>query len=464
MKIPYGLVNFARIRREGYFYVDKTPYLPVLESAEAGYSSLLFLRPRRMGKSALVSLLAHYYDIHWAPEFDALFRGLWIHDHPTPEKNKYVVLNLNFSTVSGEGDAEALARSFLNAVKGPITTLVMRHRERIPELGDLYDQLKDYHDAADLMNALLAIIGGTPHKLYVLIDEYDTFANDLLSAGHDDLYSSITGKAGLVRVFYRTLKVGTETGAIGRIFMTGASPILLDDLYTGFNIVTNVSQHPQLNAAAGFRRSDVERAVDELLASRPDLAMVPELSAWNEGKPAASSAGQPGGDGRTVLIDVLERYYNGYRFSPDATESVFNSDMVLYFLRELVVHRKYPMEMLDPNARTDYHKLHSVWAALGSTPSERRLTLETILERGHVRGRLIQQFGRKGPATSDQLASLLYYTGMLTLSPEPPSGQELRFDIPNRVIRELFVSLQQEQEGKEVLYRDLKGAEPTPAA
>src|SRR5262245_31471009 len=103
MKIPYGLANFARIRQEGFFYVDKTPFLPMLESAEAGYTSLIFLRPRRMGKSALVSMLGCYYDIHRAGEFDALFRGLWVHDHPTPEKNKYLVLHLNFSTVSGEG-------------------------------------------------------------------------------------------------------------------------------------------------------------------------------------------------------------------------------------------------------------------------------------------------------------------------------------------------------------------------
>lgn len=452
MKIPYGLANFAAIREEGYFYVDKTPFLPLLESRESGYTSLLFLRPRRMGKSALVTMLAHYYDIHRAPEFDALFRGLWVHDHPTPEKNRYLVLHLNFSTVSGEGDREALRRSFLTSVQGSIRTLVMRYRDRIPDLAGLDDDLKSTDDGAGLLSDLLSIVAGTRDKLYVLIDEYDTFANDLLSSGEEDLYSAVTGKAGFVRSFYRTLKAGTETGAIGRIFVTGASPILLDDLYTGFNIVTNISQHAQFNTLAGFTRADVERALEELLADRPDLATVPGLS-WGPAAPRASG-GPSAPDQRTAVLGVLEQYYDGYRFSPRATERIFNSDMVLYFLRELAVQGEYPQQMLDPNARTDYHKLHQVWAGTGTSPAERRLVLERILDEGHVWARLIEQFGRRGPSSSDQVVSLLYYTGMLTLSVEPQSGREIRFDIPNRVIRELawehFAALLKEQEGVEL--------------
>lgn len=436
MKIPYGLANFATIRREGYFYVDKTSFLPLLESGDAGYRHLLFLRPRRMGKSALVSMLGAYYDLHRAPEFDALFRGLWVHDHPTPEKNAYLVLHLNFSTVSGEGGTGALARSFLGSVSSSITTLAMRHRDRIPELAGFLDDLKHHQDAAGVVNVLCGIVAGTGHKLYILIDEYDTFANDLLSSGQDDVYSAVTGQAGFVRHFYRALKAGTETGAVGRLFLTGASPILLDDLYTGFNIVTNISQHARFNTLAGFTRADVERAVDALLAHRPELTALPGV-----------------GD-RSALLDSLEQHYDGYRFSPAATERVFNSDMVLYFLRELTVHSGYPTQMLDPNARTDYHKLHALWAAAGAASGERRQLLETLLTAGHVRAQLIEQFGRRGPSTADQLVSLLYYTGMLTLSTEPPIGQEMRFDVPNRVIRDLawehFAALLKDLEGVEL--------------
>ncbi len=433
MKIPYGLANFATIRREGYFYVDKTPFLPLLESRESGYSSLLFLRPRRMGKSALVSMMEHYYDLARADEFDALFGGLWIHEHPTPEKNRYLVLHLNFSTVSAEGDPQALTLHFSEVIKGAIRTLGMRYGHRIAPLATLYDEVKDYRDPAALMNNLIGIVAGTKDQIYLLIDEYDTFANDLLSSGLENLYSTVTGKMGFVRSFYRTLKAGTETGAIARIFVTGASPILLDDLYTGFNIATNISQHAQLATLAGFTRADVEQAVDALLRDRPDLGVLQGLAAdVRDLDPSAAS-----GSGRAALLDVLGRYYNGYRFSLQATEKVFNSDLVLFFLRELVSGRAIPRQMLDSNARTDYGKLHRLWVAAGLDAQERREALETVLETGHVWARLIEQFGRSGPSSFDQTISLLYYTGMLTLSDAPPSGNEVCFEIPNQVIREL---------------------------
>ncbi len=419
MKIPYGMANFAKIRKNGYFYVDKTPFLPMLESAERGYAHLLFLRPRRMGKSALVSMLSHYYDRARASEFDALFRGLWIHDHPTPEKNGYVVLNLNYSQVSSDGGHAALMKNFGDATKSGIRTLTMRNRDFIPELGDLFQKIDGYEDAGGAVNHLFSIMAGAEQPLYVLIDEYDTFANSLLSTGKEDLYAEVTDRTGFVRNFYRIIKAATESGAVGRLFVTGASPILLDDLNTGFNISTNISNRPQFNTLAGFTRADVERAVDLLLSHQPELARIPEV-----------------GD-REQLLSVMERYYNGYRFSPDATERVFNSDMVLYFLRELVDAGKYPTQMLDMNARTDYRKFHRLWAGVGPAADKRRETMESILRDGFVWSELIEQFGRQGPSSTYQFVSLLYYTGMLTLSPEPRRGKEHRFEVPNQVIREL---------------------------
>jgi hypothetical protein len=151
---------------------------------------------------------------------------------------------------------------------------------------------------------------------------------------------------------------------------------------------------------------------------------------------------------------MLEEYYNGYRFSLDAKEKIYNSDLVLYFLREIVVHGKFPRQMLDPNARTDYQKLHHAWTGTGADARERRSMLENVVQDGSVEARLIEQFGRKGPSTRDQLVSLLYYTGMLTLSAEPPSGQEVWFDIPNRVIRELawehFAAFLKDEDGVEL--------------
>jgi Predicted AAA-ATPase len=238
MKIPYGIANFADVRSGGYFYVDKTPFLPVLE--DLGPRSLLFLRPRRMGKSLLVSLLSHYYDLDRAEQFDALFRGLWIHEHPTPERGRYLVLALDFSQVGVDGDDDALRRSFLEAVRGPVEALLLRYRDRIPPLADLHQALDQIDDAAALIGRLSNVVSATGHKLYLLIDEYDNFANRLLSAGAEDVYTKLVERTGFVRTFYGTLKIGTQSGAIGRIFITGVAPLLLDDMSSGFNIVTHI--------------------------------------------------------------------------------------------------------------------------------------------------------------------------------------------------------------------------------
>ena len=180
MKIPYGVSDFEQIRKEGYFYADKTPFLPVLEQL---YRYVVFLRPRRFGKSTLVSMLEHYYDLGRRERFDALFDGLWVHSHPTEEQGRYLVLTLDFSSVATDAGEDMLRRSFAEAVRSGIRTFVLRYRERVPALGDLYAGLGDVQDAEALIGMVLSVVAATSHKIYLLIDEYDHFANRLLSAG-----------------------------------------------------------------------------------------------------------------------------------------------------------------------------------------------------------------------------------------------------------------------------------------
>ncbi len=419
MKIPYGRSNFADIRRGNFFYVDKTPFLPHLESGDSGYAHLLFLRPRRMGKSLLVSMLEHYYDLGWADQFDALFGGLWIHEHPTPERNSYLVLTLDFSVVATDGGEGTLRRTFLEAVRSPVLNLILRHGGRFPDLVWLRDRLDSFTDAESLLSAVMSIVSASGKKLYVLIDEYDTFANSLLSAGGENLYTQVVDRTGFIRTFYRALKTGTRSGAIGRIFITGVTPILLDDLASGFNIISHVSQHPTMNTLAGFTRADVERAVDELLAATPGSQKDPRLA------------------DQDALLRMLEEYYNGYRFSPEATERVFNSEMVLYFLQRIRTRANWPSDMLDPNVRIDYGRLQRLGLLSGAPAEGRREILSTIVAEGHIHGKLVEQFGAKNISTREQFLSLLYYIGMLTLSAEQDDETSLRLEIPNRVIREL---------------------------
>jgi hypothetical protein len=416
MKIPYGISDFGQIREGGFFYADKTPFLPILE---ASYRHVVFLRPRRFGKSTLVSMLEHYYDLGRRDRWDALFGGLWAHAHPTPERGAYLVLTLDFSSVATDGGEETLRRTFVEAVRASVVTFLLRYRERVPALGDLYAGLRELQDAEALIGQVLGIVAATTHRIYLLIDEYDHFANRLLSAGEGKVYEVIVKKTGFVRTFYATLKLGTRSGAVGRLFATGVSPLMLDDLSSGFNIATHASMDVDVAALAGFTRADTERAVDEFLAARPALAAIPAL-----------------GD-RGALLDVLEAYYNGYRFSPRAPERVFNSDMVLYFLSAIDRTRAYPDNMLDRNVRTEYGHLQRIGTLSGADPSERRALLETILGEGHVRSEIIEHFGIASLASHSHFLSLLYFLGVLTLGTSPRNSTGYDLEIPNRVIREL---------------------------
>jgi hypothetical protein len=418
MRIPYGRSNFEEIRRKGYFYVDKTPFLPLLERAEVGYP--LFLRPRRFGKSTLLSMLEHYYDATRRDEFDDLFGGLWVHEHPTPGRNAYLVLVLDFSGVSTDSGHDALRRSFLLGVKERVHNFCARYRAVAPELDQLAGRLDGYDSAEGLADALLNAVLRAGHKVYLLIDEYDHFANRLLSDGEHTLYDdAIVKRTGFVRTFYAQLKAATQSGVLERLFVTGVTPLMLDDLSSGFNVATNISLDVDFDTLTGFTRADVARAVDELLSARPDLAAIPELA------------------GRAALLDVMEKSYDGYRFSFDARERVFNPDLVLYFLSHAMRMRRYPGELLDPNVRTQYTHLQRIGKLSGTAAAERRELLEAIVSDGHVRTPLLSQFGARSLRTRAAFLSLLYHLGMLTLrdAPEDVAGNDL--EIPNRVIREL---------------------------
>ncbi len=443
MKIPYANCDFADIRREGYFYVDKTPYIPAIE--EAGGKYLIFLRPRRFGKSTLLSTLENYYDIEKANQFDELFGGLWIHAHPTPKKNKYLVLTLDFSPVVSEGSSEDIRRSFARQVKASVQSFISRYAARLPQLARIDAKIDSYlDDAGGLLSDLLTIIGNAGLQMYLLIDEYDHFGNRLLSDGQDELYRQIVRGTGFVRSFYATLKAFTRTSTLARMFITGVSPIMLDDLSSGFNIITHASQRDALNGLTGFTQAEVEQAVDTLLRDKPELAADPRI-----------------GD-RAALLQTLEEYYNGYRFNKRAREKMYNSTLVLYFLRELYISGFYPDQMLDLNVRTDYGRIYRIAMLASSKESDTREFLEEILTNESITSPLVEQFGLLSMSGSAQLISLFYYMGMLTLSANAASQSIPELVIPNRVMRELqweYLSVAMAQhEGIRLSMRDIDSA------
>src|SRR5277367_1399418 len=261
MRLPYGKSNFADLRRGGYVYADKTGFIPRLEDAEKGRHYLIFLRPRRMGKTLLLSMLEHYYDVLSAPCFDELFGGLAIAAAPTEERGRYVVLRLEMTGLTTDEGLDRLRADFQTRLHNHIHELLSRYRDRLPEVVAAFDEGVSTDAPASLMDRFLTAMRRSPYRLYLLVDEYDNFTNDLIALGAHEAYRSAVHASGFVREFYKTVKEGTATGVVGRIFMTGVSPVTLDDLTSGFNITGNVSLDADLNTLCGFDSGEVERIV-----------------------------------------------------------------------------------------------------------------------------------------------------------------------------------------------------------
>jgi hypothetical protein len=413
MNLPYGISNFAEIRRGRYFYADKTAFIPVLEDPRKGRRYLSFLRPRRFGKSTLLSMLEHYYDILQAPHFDELFGGLAIARDPTPDRGRFAVLRLEFTGLSTEGGLAELRAGFHARLHNAIHGFLRRYRDLLPEVVAAFEAGLSTGAPASLMERFLGAMRQGPHPLYVLVDEYDNFANDIIGRGQDQAYHDIILAGGFVREFYKTLKEGTATGVVGRIFMTGVSPIMLNDLTSGFNILNHISQDEDCHALCGLTAGDVGELLDGVLAS---------------GGFALS---------RDELLGDLKRYYNGYLFTPRAAERLYNPDMVLYFMKGLTPPAQYPMELLDANARTDYKRLDSLLFTADRKPRPHPVELiRAVLSEGYIDAEIHDLFPLVEAYDPKYFASYLHYLGLLTIQRREQS--RFRLVIPNYVIEHVY--------------------------
>ena len=398
LKIPYGLSNFKDVATQHYTYIDKTNYIAELEQVG---KHLVFLRPRRFGKSLFLSSLWYYYDIAYKDEFDSIFGHLSIGKNPTPLKSSYQVLFLEFSGISTESEA-AIYRAFT-------TKIDLALRYNLKQYGYPETDIANVIAASsphEKMEAFFNIVRG--QKILLLIDEYDHFANSVL-ADNLQLFKGIVGKGGFVRSFYETLKTATMTGAIDRLFITGVTPMMLDSLTSGFNIGKNISQYEAFNSMVGFTKAEVETLFQPLLE-------------------------QQGIDEATLMADI-KRWYNGYRFHSEATETIYNANMVLYFLDNFDYKRcAYPKYMLDENIASDYGKILAMFN-IGSR-NENFAVLDELLNQGEVIAQQRRKFDFDKGFDRDDFISLLAYMGFVSLNGETLSGEV--FVIPNHVIRVLY--------------------------
>ncbi|MBM7556476.1 AAA family ATPase [Halanaerobacter jeridensis] len=395
-KIPYGISNFKNLITQEYIYMDKTNYIEILESYGEKY--IFFLRPRRFGKSLFVSTLEHYYDCNNQDDFNELFGDLYIGDNPTNLANSYYVLSFDFSGINTD-TKDDLVKSFTkNVVKA------------LNEFMDKYNLDFDYDKTgmpSEIFNSFLGRVKyQIDKKIYVLIDEYDYFANELLSFQVDTFEETIS-KTGFVRKWYEILKQGTADGTVDRIFATGVSPITLDSLTSGFNIASNVSRDRGLNEMMGFTTEEVRSLIDKLVAEDVD---------------------------KEELMKKLKRYYNGYLFNQDAEERLFNSDMVLYYFKSYLKENKEPSDLIDTNISSDYAKMRELFTLKNKERNYK--ILDGILNEELQQTAITREFSLAKEFTVEDFLSLLFYLGFLTIDSTVLNLVNLR--VPNYVVKELY--------------------------
>ena len=397
MKIPYGISNFKSLREQGYLYVDKTPYIEKLENLNSKY--IFFIRPRRFGKSLFLSTLEHYYDVNAEEDFQKLFGDLYIGKNPTPLKNTYLILKLNFSGLNTE-NKESLYGSFKSSLINSIASFLSKYSWVLGDKTELKNALFNTYDIRSLIDVFIEEIRRHSKKIYLIIDEYDHFANDIIAMGDNDFYKEIIRASGFVRDFYETVKIGTEN-VIDRIFITGISPIMLDDLTSGFNIAMNITMDKNLNEMLGFTEKELQKILDMLNINPADIQI------------------------------KLKDYYNGYLFNLDASERMYNPDMIFYFLDQYTRYNKEPRILIDDNVKTDYGRLNRL-----ATNEKNKKVLEKILRDESIVSDIVTKFSFDRMYDDEYFISLLFYMGMLTIKESKYNMVELA--IPNYVIKTIF--------------------------
>ena len=404
-RIPYGWADFRAIRLEKRLYVDKTRFIYSLE--EERYA--LLIRPRRMGKSCWISLLENYYDRRAADEFEAIFGGTHLGRQPTENRHRYVVLRFDFSTFKNA--LETLEYHFEEYCQLIVRYALERNADLFPEAARQH--IRSPSSVNGQLNELFLYAGDHGIPLYVLIDEYDNFANTILAYHGAEAYQSFTHGGGFYRNFFATLKGGTgrSGGGLERMFITGVSPITMDDVTSGFNIGKNISLEPEFNDMLGF----TEEEVRGLLEMYRDCGVLDQEV--------------------EVALEVMREWYNGYRFAKSAQGDLYNTDMVLYFLDGSTPNRGMPDELIDTNVRIDYGKLRHLLTVNRQLNGNFDL-LRHIIGEQQVDSNIQISFPLDRLDRRENFLSLLFYFGLLSIR-GVESGVP-RLGIPNQTVKRLM--------------------------
>ena len=381
--ILYGVADYAEIRRANAWFIDRTAKIRDLEATRYA----MFLRPRRFGKSLLASIIEAYYDIACAERFDDLFKGTDIGANPTDERSSYLVLSFDFSAV--EKSLDSAEESFGSHVCGRIDAFARKYADRIGEASAA--RIFAAKNSTEKMNVLFDEMKGTGNGIYVIIDEYDNFTNTILAENGQAAYERLCHGSGFFKQFFGVLKSLTTSldAPLKRLFITGVSPVTMDDVTSGFNIGANISLMPQFADFTGFRHDDL-RAIADYYGSRC-------------------------GFDADKAYDAALTWYDNCRFGSADAPQLANTTLVLSFFNYLWQTGKFPDNMIDANLRTDYAKIRHL------VTLDRRLNgnfhvLENLLSGGLLEEPLVESFQAHELAKRENFTSLLYWLGIKTIT------------------------------------------------
>ena len=401
-EVPYGVSDFEVVRRDNLYYVDKTMYLPKLESQAR---NLFFIRPRRFGKSLFISMLRAYYDVRHKDEFQEKFGGLWISQHPTSLQGKFQVMYLDFSQVGG--NIEKLEERFNFYLGVEMDGFVRDYHEYYQE--ETIRKVRETEDAAGKFSIIINEAKSKSYPLYLIIDEYDNFTNTVLNEHGEDVYRAITHAAGFYRDIFKKFK-----GSFDRIFITGVSPVTLDDVTSGFNIGWHISTNEEFNQMLGFSTEDVR----EMFTYYKEKGMIRPDSNVEE------------------IIEEMKPWYDNYCFAEESygRTTMYNSVMVLNFLHNYI-HSEYniPKSMIESNIRIDYDKIRMLIRHDKEFAHDASI-IQQLVTKGFVTGKLVEHFPAERINDPDNFVSLLFYFGMVTI--DGTCDGDARFIIPNEVVRD----------------------------
>ena len=404
-RIPYGMQNFEDVIKEDCYYVDKTPFIEQIEESNKYF---FFIRPRRFGKTLTLSMLENYYDINKKDKFDEIFGKLYIGQNPTPEHSTYLIIHLNFAEVAAGLDD--YKNGLDNHCRLVFNFFCDIYAHILP--AGTKEGLQQEPDAVSKLRFLCQKCQEVGKKIYLFIDEYDNFTNMILAhEEHLMRYRNQTHGEGYLRQFFNTIK-GAAGNTLGRVFVTGVSPVTMDDLTSGFNIGTNYSLSPKFNEMTGFTEEEVREMLDYYRSVLPFNHTTDEL------------------------IKVMKPWYDNYCFAVKSygKTTMYNSVMVLNFISNYIDNEyDIPDSMVETNIRIDYDKMRMLIRHDKEFAHDASI-IQQLVTQGFVIGTLNENFPAERINDPDNFLSLLFYFGMVTI--DGTYKGETKFIIPNEVVRD----------------------------